>query len=363
MLSLKDLDQPETFVALVMGAVLFTLLVQGLSIETLVRRLGLDKPPLVDQVGRAEGLLSAKHRAFERIPELQEGGLFSPRIAETLEVELVAEMKTLRSEVEELRHRELDSEDERLLLYSRVFAAEKAIYYELFTRGHILERVYRNLGHAIDHEADALRHGHPLSRDPLHFQQDQPVRDGLYKVFDTIFGFTGLPERKRMSHVLREYEEAWGRYQGCTRILGDLDRLVFAESARPGIVAEIRKRYRIWQTTAQEHIDAMAEQFPEFVTAVQERLARRLLVHAEAEIIKAEARVGSIPAGVRDMMLENLKREVRHLRGVNIAELRLDPCELLRKVPFFQDMPEDDFARIAARLIQRTIAAGKTIIR
>ena len=107
----------------------------------------------------------------------------------------------------------------------------------------------------------------------------------------------------------------------------------------------------------------MAEQFPEFVNAVQERLARRLLVHAEAKIIEAEARVGSIPAGVRDMMLENLKREVRHLRGVNIAELRLDPCELLRKVPFFQDMPEDDFARIAARLIQRTIAAGKTIIR
>ncbi|MBT3306190.1 MAG: sodium:proton antiporter, partial [Alphaproteobacteria bacterium] len=48
-LSLKDLEQAETFVALVMGAVLFTLLVQGLSIETLVRKLGLDKPPLVDQ--------------------------------------------------------------------------------------------------------------------------------------------------------------------------------------------------------------------------------------------------------------------------------------------------------------------------
>ena len=30
---------------------------------------------------------------------------------------------------------------------------------------------------------------------------------------------------------------------------------------------------------------------------MQERLARRLLVHAEAEIIEAVARVGSIPAG------------------------------------------------------------------
>jgi monovalent cation:H+ antiporter, CPA1 family len=362
-LSLKDLEQAETFVALVMGAVLFTLLVQGLSIETLVRKLGLDKPPLVDQVAQAEGLLSAKHRAYERIPDLQEGGLFSSRISETLEAELGAEMKTLRSEVEELRHRELDSKDERVLLYSRVFATEKAIYYELFTRGHIRERVYRDLHHAVDHEADALRHDLALSRDPLHFRLDRPIGDALYKAFDAILGFTGLPERKRLSHVLREYEEAWGRYQGCTRILRDLDKLVFAESARPGIVAEIRKRYRIWQKSAQDHIDAMAEQFPEFVGAVQERLARRLLVHAEAEIVEAEARVGSIPVGVRDMVLEKLKKEVRLLRGENIAELRLDPNELLRKVPFFHDMDEDNFTRVAARLVQRTIPAGKTIIR
>ena len=362
-LSLKDFAHAETFVALVMGAVLFTLLVQGLSIETLVKRLGLDKPPLADQVGRAEGLLSAKRRAYERIPDLQEGGLFSARIADTLEAELGAEIKSLRSEVEELRHREMESEEERVLIYSRVFAAEKAIYYELFTRGHIRERVYRDLCHAIDHEADSLRHGHALSRDPLHFREDHPVSDALYKAFDTILGFTGLPERERLSHVSREYEEAWGRFQGCTRILDDLDGLVFAESAQPGIVAEVRKRYRGWLSTAQDHIDAMAEQFPEFVNAVQERLARRLLVYAETEIIEAEARVGSIPAGVRDMVLEKLNKEIRFLRGEDIAELRLDPSELLRKVPFFHDMPDEDFAQVSTRLIQRTIPAGKTIIR
>ena len=217
--------------------------------------------------------------------------------------------------------------------------------------------------HAIDHEQDALRHGQALSRDPLHFRGDRPISDALYKAFDSLLGFTGLPERERLSHVSREYEEAWGRFQGCTRVLDDLDRLVFAESAQPGIVAEVRKRYRGWLKTAEDHIDAMAEQFPEFVNAVQERLARRLLVHAEAEIVEAEARVGSIPEGVREKVIENLNREIRHLKGEDISQLRLDPGELLRKVPFFHDMPEDDFHHVAARLVQRTIPAGKTIIR
>jgi len=362
-LSLKDFAHAETFVALVMGAVLFTLLVQGLSIKRLVHFLGLDKPPLADQVGSAEGLLNAKRRALGRIPDLQAGGLFSPRIAEVLENRLGGEMKTLRNGLEELRHRELSSGEERQLLYSRVFTAERTIFYELFTNGYIPERVYRDLCHVLGHEADAIRHGQALARDPLHLTYDRPIDSALYKVFDTVLGFTGLPERGRLSHVSREYEEAWGRYQSCTRILDELDTLVFAESARPGIVAEIRKRYRIWQTVAQEHIDTTAEQFPEFVKAVQERLARRLLVHAETEIIEAEARSGSIPAGVRDTVLEELNREIRQLRGGDIAELRLDPNELLRKVPFFEETPEYEFSKVAEKLVQRTIPAGKTIIR
>ena len=124
-LSLKDLPHAETFVALVTGAVLFTLLVQGLSIETLVHRLGLDKPPLADQVGSAEGLLSAKRKALERIPELQSGGLFSARIANDLSNQFNDEMKVLRGGLEELRYRELGPEDERLLIYAAYFPQRK----------------------------------------------------------------------------------------------------------------------------------------------------------------------------------------------------------------------------------------------
>ncbi|MCH8237006.1 MAG: cation:proton antiporter [Proteobacteria bacterium] len=362
-LSLGDFPEADLFVALVMGAVLFTLLVQGLTIETLVRHLGLDKPPLADQVGRAEGLLSAKTRALKRIPELQEGGLFSARIAETLESQLEGEMKELRRDLEELRHRELDSKEERQLIYTRAFAAEKTIYYQLFSKGHLSERAYRDLCHGVGLEADAVRHGLPMPSDPLHFQKSRPFRDSLTRPFDRMLGFTGLPERLRLSHVARDYEEAWGRYQGCTGILAELETLVLGEETPAGIVAEVRKRFRLGQAAALEQIDSTAEQFPEFVNAMQNRLARRLLVHAETEIIENEARAGSIPAGVRDSVIEELAKEIRDLRGEDVAELRVDPTELLRQVPFFQKTPEDEFARVVAKLRQRTVPVGEDIIR
>ncbi|MCH7486543.1 MAG: cation:proton antiporter [Proteobacteria bacterium] len=362
-LSLTDFEYADLFVAIVMGSVLFTLLVQGLTIEALVHRLGLDKPPLAYRVGRAEGLLNAKRRALERIPDLQGGGLFSAPIAERLEQRLGLEIKGLRDDLENLRHRELESIEERQLLFNRAFAAEKTIYYELFTKGQLSERAYRDLCHAVGLEADAMRQGLPMPADPLHFQQDRALRVAFLRLFDKAFGFTGLPERLRLAHVAREYEESWGRYQGCARILDEMETLVLAASAPSGIVAEVIKRYRAWKDTAEQQIDATAEQFPEFVNAMQERLANRLLVHAETEIIEKEARAGSIPGGVRDTVLAELAGEIRDLQGADVARLRIDPMELLRKVPFFGDTSRDEFLRVADKLRQRTVAAGEAVIR
>ena len=361
-LSLTGFEYADTFVAIVMGSVLFTLLVQGLTIEGLVHRLGLDKPPIAYRVGRAEGLLNAKRRALERLPELQEGGMFSGSISNRLEQRLGSEIKALRDELENLRHRELESIEERQILFSRAFAAEKTIYYELFTQGQLSERAYRDLCHAVGLEADAMRQGLPMPADPLHFQQDWPLRVAFLRLFDKAFGFSGLPERLRLAHVAREYEESWGRYQGCTRILNEMETLVLAASAPSGIVAEAIKRYRGWKAAAEQQIDATAEQFPEFVGAMQERLANRLLVHAETDIIEKEARAGSIPGGVRDTVLAELAGDIRDLQGVDVARLRIDATELLRKVPFFGATPKDEFLRVMDKLRQRTVAAGEAVI-
>ena len=106
-LSLPPFAQREVFVALVMGAVLSTLLLKGLSIEWLVRWLGLDAPLVADRLARLEGDFTAKQRAMDRLAELLSSGLFSGVIAMRLQVQYEKRLDSIKAAIEELHRTEL----------------------------------------------------------------------------------------------------------------------------------------------------------------------------------------------------------------------------------------------------------------
>lgn len=362
-LSLPEFQYRELFIALATGAVLFTLVVQGLTMEHLVHWLGLDQPPLSDKLARVEGKLAAKHRALQRIPELQEGGHFSARIAEELKDGVSRGIREMREELSALREREMDHDLERRLLFLRCFAAEKTLYYHHFGSGHVSERAYRDLAHSIQLQTEAIRHGNRIPEYTLHPPGGERFENVFIRFLDGILGFTGIPERLRISRTARDYEEAWGRAQGSSRVLDDLEEIARAEAVSPQVREEVRAYYQYWHENARERLDSTAREFPEFVTAMQERLGERLVLHAEREAIEEQAHAGTIPEGVAEVMLRELTDEIRELRAGAAARLRVGPEELLRKVPFFAETPPDEFHELARRLRPRTAPAGEAIIR
>jgi len=360
-LSLPEFAEAETFVVLVTGAVLFTLLIPGLTIEHLVRRLGLDRPPLADRLARREGLLAAKQLVMERVPELRRGGLFSARIAEGLERRYRDGIAALHRELDALREAELDERAEQQLLFMRCLAMEKTHYLDGFGRGHLSERAYRDLAHSIDSQVDALRHHSKLPDYTLH-PPHRTVTETLLRGVRHLFRFTELPEQWQAAQVAQEYEEAWGRYQGCLSVLGELDRVAAAESMRGESVEAVRGYYQQWVAAAERRIDSTAELFPEYVTTMQERLAGRLALFAEREAIEGEVRDGVLPEGIADELLEELSEALYGLRGGDVAKLHIAPDELLRKVPFFSGMQAVDFDRVASCLHAHTVPAGDAVI-
>jgi len=92
-------------------------------------------------------------------------------------------------------------------------------------------------------------------------------------------------------------------------------------------------------------------------------LSARLLIHTESAIIKDKVRTGSIPDGLGEAMIDELMAQINAYSGGTVGKLKTDPSELLRKVPFFQDVLGDDFAKVAAKLRPRTIPAADAIIR
>jgi CPA1 family monovalent cation:H+ antiporter len=360
-LSLPAFAESATFVALVTGAVLFTLLAQGLTIEALVRRLGLDRPPLADRLAREEVRLAAKREALSRLPELQRGGLFSARIAEELRTSYGSAQAELEAAVTRLRRAEVDPASELQLLYLRSLALERSHYLESFARGHLSERACRDLVHSVDRQAEALRHRGELPGFTLHPPHETLTEAGL-RWLRRLAAATALPERWTSSLVAYEYEEAWGRHQGCLRVLADLDRLAAERQLGAAAVAAVRERYRYWREQAAQRIDATAAQFPEFVGAMQARLAGRLLLYAERQTLEAEARDGTLPAGLAHDLLAAVGAGIEGLRGGDITKLHFDPAELLRKVPLFRDLAAEDFARVAACLHGHTVPDGEAVV-
>ena len=360
-LSLPEFEHRDLFVTITIGAVLFTLLVQGLTIEGLVRRLKLDVPPLADRVSRLEGDLAARQKALERLPELLAGGLFSGAVGERLRARCESELRDMKDQIEALRHTELDPERERQLLQLRCLTEEQSLYMDLFNHGQISEPAFARLLGVLGERIDSLRHGgagaSPLSSTWWGLQKEKLLaRLARWPVIRRLIE----PLRRRL--IARDYELNWAHYQGARRNLDLIAELARLESMREETVEQVRQNYDEQAELYRQQLDLTAEQFPEFVAGLHERLGRRLLLVAEMAVVEDRAEHGVIPRVVADQLEDELRELIRETREPFVPVIQSDPVALLRKVPLFAEMPETELPAIANRLEPLSIREGEEVI-
>ena len=110
-------------------------------------------------------------------------------------------------------------------------------------------------------------------------------------------------------------------------------------------------------------MDQIAEQFPEFINDMQERLARRLLLIVEAESIAQQAEHGTLPSPVAKRMEEEISQALRSLKGHDVTKLKLEPVALIQRMPGFQDIALEDLANIAIRMHLQVVPERQVIVR
>jgi len=110
-------------------------------------------------------------------------------------------------------------------------------------------------------------------------------------------------------------------------------------------------------------LDQIAEHFPDLINAMQERLARRLLLVAEAEAIAQQADHGTLPAPVAARLEEDIAHELHSLHGHDVAKLTLEPLTLVQRMPGLHDIPLEQLADIAVRMHVQVVPAGQVILR
>ncbi len=360
-LSLPHFEYAETFVALVMGAVLFTLLVQGVTIEPLMKRLKLDRPPLADRLAQMERDLVAHKEAERHLSHLLSGGLFSAPLARRLQRQCREAMTKAQQQIEALRGGEMDEAQEIAMLYLRALSEEKSFYDQMYAEGHLSEGAYRELALVLLLQIDAIRfhgafehvHSHRLRR---------RLEKALYRLLAHSPRLAPFGERLRMKRIIRNYEDVWGHYQGSGRVIRYLSELQQLESIPQQVIDEVLGHYHQWHKFARQQLDLVSENFPEMVSSMQERLGRRTILLAKLEVTEEQISNGMLPKGLGEEQIAGLNHQLNQLRGETVEKLKLDPLQLLQNVPLLSSLSKGMLEKLEAMVKPLTLEAGSTII-
>lgn len=361
-LSLPDNEYKDTLVALVMGAVLFTLVVHGLTIEALVKWLGLDRLSLPDRLAKLEGDRHARKEGLERLQSLASGGVFSERIAGNLREKTEHELASLEEDISGL-HASMSESEERSILAMRCVVRENARVDELFSRGLINEWAYRELRHTLEVQLDDVRHRDQLPSATFGTSPGKALDLWLMRVLSVVPGCARIVDGLRTQRTIRDYDIAWGRYRSANSVLSGLHELAGDGDIDEAVCDELAAAYQTIRADMRSQLDEMEELYPEFVSAMQEQLGQRMLLIAERESVEESAEMGMIQEGIAGKILKDQNERIRQLKRDEItACFELEADELLRKVPVFQGIDPDQFELVAKYLKPRTYPRGSRII-
>jgi CPA1 family monovalent cation:H+ antiporter len=281
-----------------------------------------------------------------------------------LEGQYVRQLDDIRAAIDDLHRTELvDDETRGLLLSLRALAEERSLYVDMFDRGHLSEPAFRELLRALELRVDTVRQRRAYHEAPLHRSALRYVGDAALRWIHRVPVLAPLAERLHWHRIARDYEVATGRLQGGRRVLDMLDTLGRVAATPQHVVERLGQQYQQQYDRAQHALDQMAEHFPEWITDMQERLARRLLLGAEADAIAQQVQHGTLPASVAERLTDTISKERHRLQGHDVSKLKLEPIALVQRMPWFQDIPATDLANIAVRMELQLAPARQAIVR
>lgn len=362
-LGLSHLTEQPLLIDLVAGAVLFTLFVQGLSIERLIRWLGLNKVPLVDRLMRLDAQVISKKKAVKRLHKLTKEGLLSTRLESESVHRNMVELKAAQDDLIRLQRESLHEKKQEQFLLSHLLTVEIKALHQWFGLNFIAERAYRNLLDTLRTQLDAVRHGGDLKAVASILKTPSWREIFIMKCIEPLPIAHRITQRMRAMRIAREYQEIWVLFEGTKMMLGYLKELEVNFKFSHKVVLQMRTHILSWQKATRTQLDQMSSDFPDIILGLQKQLNERVVLQSEIDIIKEEALAGKLPQGVAEDMIRERELELDKVSSKPLPKLNLDPYELLRNVYLFKSLSQQEFEMIYQRFKSYTISIGHNLIK
>ncbi len=154
----KDLPLRQLLMAMIFAVVIFTLLVQGLSIKTLLHKLGLIRLAPQEKYEAGKGEVYALGRAQSELKQMVGRGILSQHNYEVLAPRLHDRLNQLHADLDKVAADHQDAVAEELSrAEERLLHAEKDGIKEAYLAGIISERVMKKLLKGVDNKLHGLR--------------------------------------------------------------------------------------------------------------------------------------------------------------------------------------------------------------
>ncbi|MDH3258972.1 MAG: cation:proton antiporter, partial [Deltaproteobacteria bacterium] len=316
----------QTIVVLTLGVVLFTLMVNALSMRRVIAWLGMDRLSKEELYSQKMGLLQSKSIARQKVEALSENSQYCPAIY----IRLIEEYRFQEDQLQaELSYQSEMSSDERYEVLAReALLVEKNAYFEIFASGFLSELSLHDLQGEVDNELDRLKAGQSLFGERRQFGRKGWI-EKMIRPFEKF-----LPQYTTRTLAMR-YEKASATTDAIDEVITFLEEKGESCGELGPHCSRLKTGYLSLHASADEEVAEIVLNFPEYVENVVEIVLRTFSLNTEKNFLGKMSKLGQLPDISYTGLKDRIEERLAELERMPVEKINLDPVQLLKQVSFF----------------------------
>ena len=344
------LELREQLLLVTAGVVFLTILVNGGTLAWLLRRFGLDKPPLGSRLAALNTRSNVLRKVRENVRRVS--GQRDLRTVSWSEIdqELQRSLTDNEEKIGELKAElsQGDISEKSRGFWRQVLEIERLAYWKAYAQGCLEARTARMLDQEVDRALDRLEDG--LELGPPHRAVDYL---GFLRRVSRI-----APWQFRFGALSLRHDLARGQSLAAEAVLHELNQI-------KGIDEEIRQtiesHYRDLQRRGRETLEDLRTNLPEVTRCIETRLARRVLLNLERDAYEELAHMGVLDPGSAEEAIAEVEQEMkavsRHRAGLELPET----ADLVRDAELFRELGPQELQNLAEITKEKVLNPGELL--
>lgn len=285
------------------GVTLFTLLVNGTTMSWLMKRLGLDQPPLLTEFAENFVRVRSKQKALARLDEYQTTMNITTDVEAGVRAEYEQELEQAEKRLQEIREEIGQTPEMRHnLLWLRALNIQRQVYEKRYDDGLLTVTGLRELDWDLRDQEQSLEVNDPDG-------QTLPVLPAMLK--DTaspeVSTGKGMFAQWRMKQLVQSYEMVATLVAASSAVLDKLDHLREFAGATDEDVQQLRSFYETLRQKATERQRVLEQAFESACANVQVRQLHQLAADAELDVVRQLELRGELPERIAERIEQSIE--------------------------------------------------------